>query len=439
LADDNDPFAAPDLDRTVIVPTPGGRSAAASRPPATPALPAEPTALGRTASGAGLNPLVAAANPILDMVPRLRVSLTHSDPGELRARLANALQAFETDARARGIDPVQVRAASYALCTLLDETAASTPWGGSGLWAKHSLLVLFHNETWGGEKFFQLLSRLAEDPAKNRTLLELLYVCLALGFEGRYRVAGDGRGQLQALRERLALMLRNVAGEYERDLSPHWRAAPGKARSALGGLPWWVAAALAGLVATVAYLGFSWRLNEASDPVYAAIQAIRMKPPEQRAVPPSAPVPPRLATFLAPEIAGGLVAVRENDRESVVTILGDGLFAAGSASVSGDFMPLLGRIAEAVAGVPGRVLVTGHTDSTPIRSARFPSNWHLSQERAGSVAQKLQAKVPASRISAEGRADSEPIAPNDTPANRAKNRRVEITVAAAPAAAGPRQ
>jgi type VI secretion system protein ImpK len=430
LADENDPFAAADLDRTVMVPTPGGRAAPA--PPQAPPAPEPPSTAPVAVISAGLNPLVGAANPILDMVPRLRAALSHADPGELRVRLAQALQAFEADARARGVDPVHVRAASYALCTLLDETAASTPWGGSGLWAKHSLLVLFHNETWGGEKFFQLLSRLAEEPAKNRDLLELLYVCLALGFEGRYRVAQDGRAQLQALRERLALMLRNTAGEYERDLSPHWQAAPGKARSALGGLPWWVGAALAGLVATAAYLGFSWRLNEASDPVYAEIQAIRVKPPEQRVAAPL-PVTPRLATFLAPEVAAGLVAVRENDRESVVTVLGDSLFAAGSASVAPQFAPLLTRIAEAIAGVPGRVLVTGHTDATPIRSPRFPSNWHLSQERANAVAQTLQSKVPASRMTAEGRASSEPVAPNDTPANRAKNRRVEITVFGAPA------
>ena len=54
---------------------------------------------------------------------------------------------------------------------------------GSGAWARLSLLVMFHNETWGGEKVFQLLARLAEDPAGNRDLLELMHVVLALGFE----------------------------------------------------------------------------------------------------------------------------------------------------------------------------------------------------------------------------------------------------------------
>ena len=64
----------------------------------------------------------------------------------------------------------------------------------------------------------------------------------------------------------------------------------------------------------------------------------------------------------------------------------------------------------------------------PIRSARFPSNWHLSQDRALAVQKLLSNSVAPERMKAEGRADSEPIANNATPADRAKNRRVEITL-----------
>jgi type VI secretion system protein ImpK len=77
--------------------------------------------------------------------------------------------------------------------------------------------------------------------------------------------------------------------------------------------------------------------------------------------------------------------------------------------------------------VPGQVTVTGHTDDRPIRSVRFPSNWHLSQERAVSVVRLMSKTIdnPA-RLKADGLADTFPVAPNDTPANRARNRRVEI-------------
>jgi type VI secretion system protein ImpK len=104
------------------------------------------------------------------------------------------------------------------------------------------------------------------------------------------------------------------------------------------------------------------------------------------------------------------------------------LFEAGSATIAEQHLPLLQRIGEALAAVPGHVQITGHTDNRPIHSIRFQSNWQLSLERARSVSQLLAHYLPTARISAEGRAESEPIASNDTPEGRARNRRVEITL-----------
>ena len=122
--------------------------------------------------------------------------------------------------------------------------------------------------------------------------------------------------------------------------------------------------------------------------------------------------------------------MRDEIDRSVVVIRGDGTFASGSASLMPEREALMGRIADALAQVSGSVLVTGHTDSQPIaRTARFPSNWHLSEERAKTVRELLIArKVAAERIRAEGRADAEPVVANDTAANRAMNRRVEVTL-----------
>lgn len=381
----------------------------------------------------GLNPLVAAANPLLRLVSQLRASASHPDVSGLREQLVAALRKFEEQARANGVESHKIRGATYALATLLDETIASTPWGNSGAWAKQTLLVLFHNETWGGEKFFQLLARLAENVPANRDLLELLYACLALGFEGRYRVVEDGRSQLETVRQRLAELLRKQAGEYERALSPHWQGQSASKKAAWTSAPLWIGLAMVGLVLLGGYLLARYLLNAASDPVYAEIQGIRVKGP-----PPPEPAPvqkARLATFLQREIADGLVGLKEDSRSSVITIRGDGLFASGSATVEDQYSPLLDRIARALAEVPGRVLVLGHTDNQPVnRSGRFPSNWHLSRERAKSVAEDLASfSNNGSRFSYEGRADSEPIASNDTAEGRARNRRVEI-VLYAPAA-----
>ena len=94
---------------------------------------------------------------------------------------------------------------------MLDEAIATTPWGAGGAWAKQSLLVTFHNEVSGGEKFFSLLQRVGEDARGNVDLLELMYLCLAFGFQGKYRVVEGGRSQLDELRERLFLRIRAPA------------------------------------------------------------------------------------------------------------------------------------------------------------------------------------------------------------------------------------
>lgn len=428
MSTQDDPFAMPESGRTVIMPTPGGRgstTAAVNREPPR-GDPFVPDRVADHPAVAGLNPLVAAANPLLDVIPQLRSTPNHPDPSALRDYLVDALKRFESRAKEAGVSAENIIAARYVLCTVLDETAASTPWGGSGLWARNSLLVFFHNETWGGEKFFQLLSKLAEKPAENRSLLELMYVCLAFGFEGRYRVIDNGRSQLELLRERLAQILRKAAGEYERDLSPRWQGVTTARSKILDVLPFWIAAAIATAIACGVYLVYRYQLGDLSDQAYAKIDAIRVTVPTPvKAVPAPAP---RLATFLAKEIAAGLVAVSDERNKSVVTIRGDGLFEPGSTIVSPRYVPLIEQIAVALNSVPGKVQVIGHTDNQPIRTARFPSNWHLSEERARMVLRLLSQAVPAERLTAEGRADGEPIADNTSADGRSRNRRIEITL-----------
>jgi type VI secretion system protein ImpK len=229
------------------------------------------------------------------------------------------------------------------------------------------------------------------------------------------------------VRERLAQLLRRERGEYERDLSPHWQGANLTKPRLLTTVPGWGALALCGLLLLGIYLAFNIRLNTVSDPLFAQITAVRVKAPGREAVPVIEPSP-RIAQFLEREIQEGLVAVRDEGHRSVITLRGDGLFASGSATLSSEFTPVLMRIADALDSVAGSVLITGHTDNRPIHLARFPSNWHLSLERARSVMHLLSTRVAADRMNAEGRADAEPIVSNDTPNNRARNRRVEITL-----------
>lgn len=383
-------------------------------------------------TGPNINPLVAAAAPLLACAAAMRTSVQQADPTALKESLATGLRAFESQARAQALPHEQVIAARYILCTALDEAAASTAWGGSGAWSTHSLLVQFHNETWGGEKVFQLMARLSTDVAVNRNLLELLYLVLAFGFEGRWRVIDGGRAQLEGVRERLLRLLRRGQPQADTALSPHWKTAVQPAAALRGGLSlWWLAGGavllLAGLMA-----GLRISLDRRAEPVVAALADLDTK---TGATPAPVVAKPRLLGFLRPEIDAGLVEVLDMADRSVVTIRGDAFFEPGSAEMSPVMKQVMPRIAMALTGTPGAVLITGHTDSQPVRRQRNLTNQQLSQNRAEAVRAALAATVDPARLRAEGRADSEPVAANTGAAGRARNRRVEITLMVPPPSA----
>ena len=436
-----DPFAAFESDRTIIKPSAGrgARTAAAAAGAAAPAPPAAAPAVPiELPPPAGLNPLVQAAAPLLTLAPRLRAMARHPDPAALRASLVDAIKRFEAGVRAAGLPNEQVVAARYVLCTLLDEAASSTPWGGSGAWTSQSLLVQFHNESWGGEKVFQLLSRLVQSPDQHRNLLELIHKALALGFEGRYAVMDNGRAQLDSVRERLAQMLHRP--DVPQELSTQWQGVVPPVRRLRDGVPLWVVAAASAALLLAVFVVMRLSLNAQTDTTFSALQAVGTQAPAAPVVAPppepATPPPPRLAALLAGDIQAGKVAVRDLADRSIVTLQGDGMFAAGSSDVQDAERPRLARVGAALAKVPGTVIISGHSDSVPIRSLRFPSNWHLSKARALSVRDLLAAQVDPARMTAEGRADTEPVDDNGSAAGRARNRRVEIALTPAPEAVG---
>ncbi len=105
-------------------------------------------------------------------------------------------------------------------------------------------------------------------------------------------------------------------------------------------------------------------------------------------------------------------------------------FALGSADLLTEFMPMMQRIAYAVAPETGQLLVAGHTDDLPINSTRFRSNWELSASRATSVVHALlvEPTLDPDRVRSAGYGEYQPIADNATPEGRTRNRRVEITI-----------
>ena len=428
--------AEPDAEATIAIPTPGRKRDADS--PGIPAAPAAGSEAGSVdpAGLGGLNALVAAANPVLAVVVQIRHALKHPDPAGLRASLRQSIDAFEAAARASGASEQDVADASFALCALVDESAGSTPWGAG--WSAQGLLSERHGESSGSEKFFHRLDECMADPAAHRAVLEFFYVCLALDFEGRYRHLPEGRQSLAELRGRLLALLRAERPARDGELSGGWQGLTVPARRPAGALGLWAAGSGAALLLAALYIGYSVSLGSLSDPVARELAQLKAAQEPERtraaAAPQAAPVAtPRIAEQLKSEIERGEVAVSDTPGASSIVIRSDRLFASGSARLEASLEPVVLRVAEALERVPGTILVTGHTDDVPIRTARFPSNWELSTERAASVVKLMAGKLQdPSRLRAEGLADSAPAAPNDSAANRARNRRVEIILRSAP-------
>jgi type VI secretion system protein ImpK len=442
----------PPSDRTIIKPRPGagrmtpaGASAPASPPPAAPAAPdsapfVAPAAPARIEfTRAGLDPLFHAAGPLLLLAGRLRQTAQPMDTGALRRQLVAEVRGFEEKARNAGVPADQLAAARYALCATLDEAILSTPWGANSDWGSQPLLVIFHRETWGGEKFFQLLERTQADPNQYAGLLDVLYVCLSLGFSGRYALDPQGQMKRDQLLHELFERIRGLRGSATGPLAEHWEGVREKRRPLLHLLPVWVILAAGLAIATAAFLYYRLQLSRQAEPALAALSQIGTGeftapvPP-----PPLAPLAPdkTLKILLSDLEQQGTLSVEEDGARSTVTISGSDLFASGSASINDQYRPVLQRIAEALNEVPGPVLIVGHTDDQPIRSFKYQNNYELSAARAEAVVQELKPTMrEPSRLRSTGVGSSQPrYLPPNTPENRARNRRVEIVhIAEAPA------
>ncbi len=436
----DDPFAEPtDTDRTMIRPRPGG----GGRPQAAP-LRGVPSGGGDAAAvpSTGSNKLVAIAAPLL--AAAIRIVGTRGggnpDPEQLKRGMVAEMRNFERNAVSTGLDNRSLRAARYSLCATIDDLVLSTPWGAASSWSQQSLLSIFQNEVTGGDRFFEILGEMQKDLGHNGEVVELMYLCTSLGFEGRYRVMQRGTAALAELRDSVYRLIRNRRGEFERELSPHWRGAELGHRPLAQRVPLWAIGAGSALLAGLIYLGFNFALAGSSDLGFAEMSGLPPSgtptiPRTTRPPPPPAPVAlasdltAKLREFLAPEIKAGTVTVLEDAQSVTVRLTNRNMFGSGEATLNSGYDALLARIGTALEDEKGAVSVNGYTDNQPIHTARFPSNFELSQARADAVSRIIAVKLSdPKRVHAVGRADSSPLADNKTPDGRQQNRRIEVVL-----------
>ncbi|MFL5284980.1 MAG: type IVB secretion system protein IcmH/DotU, partial [Rhodopila sp.] len=199
----DNPFAQPDEtdDLTVVRPRsarqqPPGRDTPVAEEPA----PLPGPALNETRAFAD-TPVLAAGAPLLSLLARLQNVLSVPDPASLRDRTVNELRRFEQALREQKLPLDLIRPAHYALCASLDDVVRNTPWGSRGPWVDTSLVATFHGEVRSGERFFEVLAQLCREPGKYLPVIELMYACIMLGMQGRYRLSPRGPAELDRVRE----------------------------------------------------------------------------------------------------------------------------------------------------------------------------------------------------------------------------------------------
>jgi type VI secretion system protein ImpK len=245
---------------------------------------------------------------------------------------------------------------------------------------------------------------------------------------------------LQGVRRDLYETIRRAQPKTIEDLSPHWR---GQKVALVGSrfqVPVWAAAALAGVVLLAAYLLFRNLLVGQAEALALKMSAVH--PAGEVSVTRLAPAPPppppkptvstqlaRIRAALANEILANQVSADQTASTIFVRVGSVVLFQQGGATLAPSFTPIAKKIAAALDKEPGAITIDGFTDSDPVKTVQFPSNFELSVERAKSVAVIMKADLAdATRVTAVGKGPDNPVAPNDNEADKAKNRRVEISI-----------
>lgn len=392
------------------------------------------------------NPLLDLVSPLLSIAGKIRASGGSLDLEEFKHHAIQQIQHFQScQFCLQGDQDLQFKA-SYGLCCLVDDLVLNTPWSKNSSWINESLLSVFHQETWGGEKFFAFLQEMESNPAATLNVLELYYLAMELGFEGKYREIPNGQPQHQNVKQNTFLLLSRYKPPQVEALSSHWKGIPDDKNSLVRLIPQWVIWSVTAGLSLVVFIVLSFMLAQLGDPVNQRVVSKYKEAPIQVIHQNRLPVTNTFEEIEQPdleeieidyieyfrgafarEMDEGLMAVNVTDFGALVRLSRGDLFRSGSATLSEDYIPLVKKIGSVLSELDVRINVVGHTDNVPIRTLKFASNYALSGARARTVMDLLSDEVmSASRLSAEGLADTNPVAPNDTESNRALNRRVDI-------------
>ncbi|MGR3794174.1 type IVB secretion system protein IcmH/DotU [Vannielia sp. SX4] len=399
-------------------------------------------ALSAKTSGmsADANPIVASAASLLVLFGRLRSQVVDMHAVPLMQHVTEEIEAFEEKMLEHGVDQTDALIAKYCVCGTADDIVQNLPGTDRGVWLQYSMSARFFNKRTAGVGFFQEVDKALQNPIHKYHLLELMLICMQLGFEGQYRAMQGGDVKLAQIKRGVYEALRRVKSRGDDDISPRWKGIELAARRSFTKVPVWAYAILASAILAGGYFGMRLMLTSEG---YELTENMRNLHPREmielvrrdRVVtpPPLPPAPPDTSQFdrLKEAFAGNDAITVEIKGDFIIVKLDNSiLFDSGKADVKEDFVPLGEEIAQVLEDEPGPIRFIGHTDSDKLSGrGKYKNNFELSVARAKSVAGVITPLLSnGDRVEVDGRGEDEPIASNDTSEGKALNRRVEIMI-----------
>ena len=219
---------------------------------------------------AGAGRLADAFASVFALILQLRSTADFGEPAALRERAEALLDRAVAQAGAQGAASTDVREAEFCLVAFLDETLLMSDWPGRDGWAQRPLQLSRYERYDAGEAFFDRLRQLLSEGGRDETL-EVYYLCIALGYKGRYQIHG---------REVLGQLVADLKGRLERapggtsPLAPHALPQGPAAAAEAGGIPTWALFAGAAALVLVLYLVLSFSVSGIARDVARDVSAL---------------------------------------------------------------------------------------------------------------------------------------------------------------------
>jgi type VI secretion system protein ImpK len=222
----------------------------------------------------GLNPLADAAAYLFSIIGKLRQLKSYRHLSKLQKELIQEINHFQDAIKSQGYSSEYILVSRFALCATIDDVIANTLWGGQGQWETFNMLAVFNQDAMNHERFFIILERIIKEPAQYIDVMELMYICLSLGFKGNYRTTEFGSSQLEQITNALYRRIRIHRGEISKTLAPYPIKPTYSSKSSNNGIPLWLIISVTVTIILVLFMGLGYMLDTISDQAHQELMQI---------------------------------------------------------------------------------------------------------------------------------------------------------------------